>query len=463
MAICKAMASAPASLVNEGQISMSQPQPHSYYDNLGLAQDAPSMLIKAARDALLLKYSTENYPDDTEELNRIRNVINASYDVLITPEKRAAHDVWLANSTAKQTFPPVVMPIPAVPDDVKIAKQTESKAALIAVATVGILLVTAVGFIANYSSNDKSDATAPSLPSAKTKQETDSSKSQDSVAPFQPDLAVASINANLRESDSTKSKILRVLPRATSVKKINIQGTFVYVELVDGAKGWIAEELLLPQVDVLRLANTNAKAYIEENAGQARMQESWNAVSPIVTERLTNLLLQLEQRNPAIQNSITLLEFVALDKPKLDASALIWFGQSVLLEKENAKPFDALAASLAAVVAAPYDAGANTALGLAAYEVGDKVSLDRAAMMALGLSPNTTNTWVVMGLSLGTDTATTRYAVGAFMLAIKFSKNAGFTKKYLLELASKATNTGLQLALLDAVNEMNTNPSSFTK
>jgi hypothetical protein len=169
----------------------------------------------------------------------------------------------------------------------------------------------------------------------------------------------------------------------------------------------------------------------------------------------------LEQKNPAILNNIALLEFVALDKPKLDASALVWFGQSVLLEKENVKPTEALLASRAAVVAAPYDAGAYTALGMAAYEAGDKISLDSAALMALGLSPKTTNTWVVMGLSLGADVKTSRHAVGAFMLAIKFSRNGSFTKKYLLDLADKATNPNLPPVLREAVNEMNLNPSSF--
>jgi hypothetical protein len=441
-------------------------QPHSYYDNLGLTHDAPPALIKAARDALLQKYSKENFPNDDEELNRIRNVINASYDALITPQKRAAHNAWLATSVTARL--PVLLPTPNPIEPIFVEEQktkhAKNSTPLTGVLVGGLLLAIVIGFILSSNSTKSTVGTATlDAPPVSAAPKSDVNKYQDATVVFQPDLGVASINANLREFDSVKSKVLRVVPRATLLKKLSSQGAFVQVQLADGAKGWIAEELLLPQADVIRLNNTTAKAYIQENSGEARLQESWNTVFPAARERMLSLLLQLEQKNPAIQNNITLLEFMALDKPKLDASALVWFGQSVLLEKENAKPTEALLASRAAIVAAPYDAGAYTALGIAAYEAGDKISLDSAALMALGLSPKTTNTWVVMGLSLGADVKTSRHAVGAFMLAIKFSRNGSFTKKYLLDLADKATNPNLPPVLREAVNEMNSNPNSFAQ
>jgi hypothetical protein len=100
---------------------------------------------------------------------------------------------------------------------------------------------------------------------------------------------------------------------------------------------------------------------------------------------------------------------------------------------------------------------------MAAFEAGDKTMLNSAAMMALGLAPKSTNTWVVMGLSLGESVEGGSFAVGAFMLAIKFSRNSNFTKKYLLELADKSANQNLRNALRTAVTEMNLNPNSFTQ
>ena len=445
---------------------MPQPQPHSYYDNLGLTHDTPPALIKAARDALLKKYSKEKYPNDDEDLNRIRNVINASYDALITPQKRAAHDMWLATGVAERLPIHLQTPAPIEPAifEEQTTKHVKSSILLTSVLVSGLFLAIVTGFILSSNSTQGStDTAAIKVAQVNTTPDADINRLQNTAVIFQPDLGVASINANLREFATVKSKVLRVLPRATLLKKLSSQGTFVRVQSEDGSNGWIAEELLLPRADVVRLSGTTAKAYIQANSGEIRMQEAWNSVSPLVTVRFASFLLQLEQKNPAILKSITLLETLPFEKPMFDSAALIWFSQLVLLEKENVNTAEPLVASVAAAVAAPYDAGAYTALGMAAYEAGDKFLLDRAAIMALGLSPKTTNTWLVFGLSLGADAKTSSHAVGAFMLAIRFSRNASFTKKYLLVLADKAANSSLQAALREAVNEMNLNPTSFIR
>jgi DnaJ domain len=68
---------------------------HTHYDNLKVAQNAPIEVIRAAYKTLSQRYHPDRNPGDTEAA-RIMTIINASYDVLCAPQKRFAHDVWIA-------------------------------------------------------------------------------------------------------------------------------------------------------------------------------------------------------------------------------------------------------------------------------------------------------------------------------------------------------------------------------
>lgn len=66
----------------------------THYDNLKVSMDAPIEVIQAAYRTLAKKY----HPDinrDNPEAARIMQIINASYEVLSDPVKRAEHDAWI--------------------------------------------------------------------------------------------------------------------------------------------------------------------------------------------------------------------------------------------------------------------------------------------------------------------------------------------------------------------------------
>lgn len=85
----------------------------THYDNLKVARNAPSEVIKAAYKALTQKYHPDKNPGDSDA-HRIMSLINASYEVLIDPEKRRVHDLWILgggtgavpNEKHKQETPP---------------------------------------------------------------------------------------------------------------------------------------------------------------------------------------------------------------------------------------------------------------------------------------------------------------------------------------------------------------------
>lgn len=86
---------------------------HTHYDNLKVAHDASPEAIRAAYRALCKKY----HPDQNRhnpDAHRIMSLVNRSYQVLSQPERRQAHDQWIAAQTAKQSNEPekIASPMP---------------------------------------------------------------------------------------------------------------------------------------------------------------------------------------------------------------------------------------------------------------------------------------------------------------------------------------------------------------
>lgn len=73
----------------------------THYDNLKVNRQAPQAVIKAAYRALCQIEHPDRNPG-TEAQNRMA-MINASYEVLSDPVRRAEHDKWIADQEAAQT------------------------------------------------------------------------------------------------------------------------------------------------------------------------------------------------------------------------------------------------------------------------------------------------------------------------------------------------------------------------
>jgi DnaJ-class molecular chaperone len=73
----------------------------THYDNLKVARNAPESVIKAAYKALCQTYHPDKFQGSKKEAERIMKLINASYVVLLDPDKRAIHDRWINEQEAK--------------------------------------------------------------------------------------------------------------------------------------------------------------------------------------------------------------------------------------------------------------------------------------------------------------------------------------------------------------------------
>lgn len=74
---------------------------HSHYDNLTVSRNASPEVIRAAYRVLCQKYHPDKHNQNPEYV-RIMSIINTSYQILMDPEQRRQHDIWLAEKEREQ-------------------------------------------------------------------------------------------------------------------------------------------------------------------------------------------------------------------------------------------------------------------------------------------------------------------------------------------------------------------------
>lgn len=91
-------------------VAMAAPLP-TYYDVLQVARDASAAEVRAAWRRLAHKYHPDKLPGNANA-TRAMAAINAAYEVLADPHRRAEHDLWIRRAErAARPLPPV----PAAP------------------------------------------------------------------------------------------------------------------------------------------------------------------------------------------------------------------------------------------------------------------------------------------------------------------------------------------------------------
>lgn len=76
------------------------PAVRTHYDNLQIARNASPEVIRAAYKGLTQRYHPDRNPNDRERCERIMKAINQAFEVLSDPQRRAAHDAWIAEQEA---------------------------------------------------------------------------------------------------------------------------------------------------------------------------------------------------------------------------------------------------------------------------------------------------------------------------------------------------------------------------
>ncbi len=75
--------------------------PHTHYDNLKVARNAPPEVIRAAYKILCQQFHPDRHGGHPKATQTFQ-LITAAYEVLSDPGKRRQHDEWIAKAEARE-------------------------------------------------------------------------------------------------------------------------------------------------------------------------------------------------------------------------------------------------------------------------------------------------------------------------------------------------------------------------
>ena len=75
--------------------------PHTHYDNLKVARNAPPEVIRAAYKTLCQQFHPDRHGGHPKATQTFQ-LINAAYEILSDPGKRKQHDEWIAKAEARE-------------------------------------------------------------------------------------------------------------------------------------------------------------------------------------------------------------------------------------------------------------------------------------------------------------------------------------------------------------------------
>jgi curved DNA-binding protein CbpA len=67
----------------------------THYDNLQVSRTASAEVIRAAYRTLAQRWHPDRNPEDRAHAERVTRIINAAYEALSDPARRAEHDSWI--------------------------------------------------------------------------------------------------------------------------------------------------------------------------------------------------------------------------------------------------------------------------------------------------------------------------------------------------------------------------------
>ncbi|AGA32878.1 heat shock protein DnaJ domain protein [Thioalkalivibrio nitratireducens DSM 14787] len=67
----------------------------THYDNLQVQENASPEVIHAAWSSLMRKWHPDNHPDQPQQAEHVRQLIDEAYQVLSDPRRRRDHDAWI--------------------------------------------------------------------------------------------------------------------------------------------------------------------------------------------------------------------------------------------------------------------------------------------------------------------------------------------------------------------------------
>lgn len=276
-------------------------------------------------------------------------------------------------------------------------------------------------------------------------------------------VVIASIAANIRERPDVKSKIIGSYKKGEKLVYAGVTDNFTNIRLHDGRIGYIVSDLVIPEIDFARLEGLRAAQYIEIPGNKTRLN---NFVDGIQSneEKIGTTIQRVIQRDAGVHLAIHEIENHSPSAMPIDEPAGVWYSNLARAANSYKNLEEASLCGLASIMGNPLNPDSYVAWGLTNHSLGRGEALSLAAYALLALSPRTTNTWMIVGLAEAMSNKQNHndtLATGAFILAIKFSRNQTTTRKFYKDLISTSNNPRVQRLISDALIEEAANPTLF--
>ena len=392
--------------------------------------------------------------------------LNEAYEVLSHPERKAAYDEQIEEliaelaqgakksppspppappPTASPPPPPRQPPAPQ-PAYVKPPAGDNSSVGVIACVVIAVILVAVV--ISNRPNSSRPESASAITPSAISTRAP--AVEPLPTAPSTPTLAVAAVNANVRKEPTARSKAIALLARGTPIEQISNVNGFVKFNLPDGREGWISRDVVVPRAAAIRLGGLSATDYADARAPLRGIEQLFTALEPY-RELRVQALFQIATESAHIDATLTeLASKVRVNSENVDPEAASWYSLEAKYNADNGKPIDGFQSARAAVFADPSNVDAHVAFAYAAAKVGELGVLKSVSVVLTTLAPNSTNTWVVMGISAANNNDNI-LAVNSLLLALRKSKNPKVTVQVLSDLAGRSSDPKVSQAINTAL------------
>lgn len=439
----------------------------TFYDTLQVSRHASPSVIRAAYKALSQKHHPDKHPNNLETAHKNMKRLNEAYDVLSDAVRKAAYDEHIealivesmqgATRASPPSPPPTPPPPPAptppptaapAPPPTHAKPQDGNNSPVGVIACIVIAIVIGAAVFSNRSNSTGADsAVAPAPP---TKAARAPVPEMAPAPPRMPTLAVAAVNANVRKEPSAKSKAIALLARGTPIEQISNVNGFVRFNLSDGREGWISRDVVIPRTDALRLGGLSATDYANARVPLRGIEQLFAALEPY-RELQVQALFQIATESAQLDGTLTELTNKArITSDNVDSEAASWYSLEARYFADNNKPADGFQSARAAVLADPANADAHVAFAYAAVKVGEFGAVKGVATVLPTLAPNSTNTWVIVGVSAA-NTDNSVLAINAFLLALRKSRNVNVTAQVLADLASRSSEPKVSQAINTAL------------
>jgi SH3-like domain-containing protein len=438
----------------------------TFYDTLQVSRHASPSVIRAAYKALSQKHHPDKHPDDLETAHKNMKRLNEAYDVLSDSVRKAAYDEHIealivesmqgATRASPPSSPPAPPrprappPPPAAPAPppayAKLQDGDDSPVGVIACIVIAVVLAAAV-ISSRSNSTGTESAVAPAPPKEAARAPVPETVP---VPPSMPTLAVAAVNANVRKEPSAKSKAIALLARGTPIEQISNVNGFVKFNLSDGREGWISRDVVVPRTDAIRLGGLSATDYANARVPLRGLEQLFAALEPY-RELQVQALFQIATESAQLDGTLTELASKArITSDNVDSEAASWYSLEAKYYADNNKPADGFQSARAAVLADPANVDAHVAFAYAAVNVGELGVVKGVATVLPTLAPNSTNTWVIVGVSAAAANNSV-LAINALLLALRKSRNAKVTVQVLADLASRSSEPKVSQAINTAL------------